>query len=114
MEPQLDSTTMVFPFPFAEQDGEQTPPAVQAYLHTLCHEMDQLQDRVASLEARLQQDSTNSSRPPSSDSPYQKPRRCGFIDTHAQRRRPTLAVLPLNRNLLPRGLLVLGYGSERG
>jgi transposase len=75
MEPQLDSTTTVFPFPFSEQDWEQTPPAVQAYLHTLRHEMDQLQDRVASLEARLQQDATNSSRPPSSDSPYKNPRR---------------------------------------
>ena len=37
--------------------------------------MDQLQDQVARLEARLNQDSTTSSRPPSSDSPYKKPRR---------------------------------------
>jgi transposase len=62
-------------FPFTEQDWEHTPPAVQAYLHSLRHEMGQLQDQVESLEARLHQDSTTSSRPPSSDSPYKKPRR---------------------------------------
>ena len=37
--------------------------------------MGQLQERVESLEARLTQNSTPSSRPPSSDSPYKKPRR---------------------------------------
>jgi transposase len=74
MEPLLESTTTVWLFPFSEQDWEQTPPAVQAYLQTLRHEMEQLQDQVARLEARLNQDSTTSSRPPSSDSPYKKPR----------------------------------------
>lgn len=73
LRPELNSTG--WPFPFPEADWEQTPPAVQAYLHTLRHEMGQLQDQVESLQARLNQDSTNSSRPPSSDSPYQKPRR---------------------------------------
>jgi len=71
--PELNPTS--WPFPFTEQDWEQTPPAVQAYLHTLHAEMDPLQERVERLEARLNQDSTTSSRPPSSDSPYKKPRR---------------------------------------
>jgi transposase len=62
-------------FPFTEQDWAQTPPAVQAYLYTLHDEMSQLQERVEKLEVRLNQDSTTSSRPPSSDSPYKKPRR---------------------------------------
>ena len=75
MEPQLESPTTVWPFPFSEQDWEQTPPAVQASLHTLGHERDQLRDQAASLAARLNQDSTHSSRPPASDSPYKKPRR---------------------------------------
>jgi transposase len=75
MESRLESNVTVWPFPFTEQDWEQTPPAVQAYLHTLRHEMGQLQERVESLEARLNQNSTTSSRPPSSDSPYKKPRR---------------------------------------
>ena len=75
MESWPESNTTVWPFPFPEQDWEQTPAAVQAYLHTLRHEMGQLQERVESLEARRHQDSTTSSRPPSSDSPYQKPHR---------------------------------------
>ena len=62
-------------FPFTEQDGDQTPPAVQAYLHTLHHELGQLHECIEGLEARLKQDSTTSSKPPSSDSPYKKPRR---------------------------------------
>lgn len=36
--PELNPTS--WPFPFTEQDWEQTPPAVQAYLHTLHAEMD--------------------------------------------------------------------------
>src|SRR5687768_2324819 len=75
MEPLSESNTTLWPFPFTEQDWQQTPPAVQAYLHTLRREVGQLQERVESLEARLTQDSTTSSRPPSSDSPYKKPRR---------------------------------------
>src|SRR5687768_2550572 len=75
MEGRIESNATLWPVPFSEQDWEQTPAAVQAYLHTLRHEMGQLQERVESLEARLHQTSTTSSRPPSSDSPYQKPRR---------------------------------------
>lgn len=62
-------------FPFTEQDWDQTPPAVQAYLYTLHHELGQLHECIEGLEARLKQDSTTSSKPPSSDSPYKKPRR---------------------------------------
>jgi transposase len=63
------------------------PPVVQAYLtaleqalettvaalSTLSGEVATLQGRVASLEARLGQNSTNSSRPPSSDPPGRRP-----------------------------------------
>lgn len=75
MEPHLQAHSRVWSFPFPEHDWEQTPPAVQAYVHTLRDEMGQLQERVEHLAARLQQNSTTSSRPPSSASPYQKPRR---------------------------------------
>lgn len=75
MEPLPEPNSALWPFPFAEQDWEQTPPSVRAYLHTLREEMGQLQERVESLEARLKQTSPTSSRPPSSDSPYKKPRR---------------------------------------
>src|SRR5215470_20037252 len=63
-----------WPFPFTPQDWEHTPPAVQAYVHTLHDELTQLRERVEVLEARLRQNSTTSHRPPSSDSPYKKPR----------------------------------------
>jgi transposase len=71
--PEPNST--LWPFPFTEQDWEQTPPAVRASLHTLHDGLGQLQSRVEGLEARLNQHSTTSSKPPSSDSPDKKPRR---------------------------------------
>src|SRR5712692_426210 len=74
MESLAEPTNTVWSFPFMPQDWEQTPLAVQAYVRTLRDEVEQLQDRVETLEARLQQNSTTSSRPPSSDSPYKKPR----------------------------------------
>ncbi len=74
MEPQSEPTNSLWPFPFTPQDWEQTPPAVQAYLHSVCNALKQLHERVETLEARLTQNSTTSHRPPSSDSPYKKRR----------------------------------------
>jgi transposase len=74
MKPLSEPTNTVWSFPFTPQDWEQTPLAVQAYVRTLRDEVAQLQNRVETLETRLQQNSTTSSRPPSSDSPYKKPR----------------------------------------
>src|SRR5437870_9990807 len=74
MESLSDPTNTIWPFPFTPQDWAQTPLAVQAYVRTLRDEVQQLHDCVETLEARLQQNSTTSSRPPSSDSPYKKPR----------------------------------------
>src|SRR5262245_51200557 len=75
MEPRSEPTNTLWSFPFTPQDWEQTPPAVQAYVRTLSDEVAQLHDRVETLEARLTQNSTTSSKPPSSDSPYKKPQR---------------------------------------
>jgi transposase len=74
MEPRSTPHNTVWSFPFTPQDWEHTPAAVQAYVHTLQDDLTQLRERVAVLEARLAQNSTTSSRPPSSDSPYKKPR----------------------------------------
>ena len=74
MELRSEPTHTVGPFPFTPQDWEQTPPAVQAYLRTVCDALSQLQERVETLEARLTQHSMTSHRPPSSDSPSKKPR----------------------------------------
>jgi transposase len=49
------------------------PPAAQAYIRFLEVRVGQLEARLADLEARLGQDSSNSSRPPSSDLPSAKP-----------------------------------------
>ena len=67
------------------------PLAVQAYIRAL-------EARLADLEARLNQDSSNSSRPPSSDPPHAKPappkspsgRRKGGQPGHPKRVRPDL------------------------
>ena len=69
MEPLSEPANTGWPFPFTPQDWEQTPPAVQAYLRTMRDALGQLQDRVETLEARLTQNSTTSSQPPSADSP---------------------------------------------
>jgi transposase len=74
MEPWSEPAHTVWPFPFVPQDWEHTPTAVQAYVRTLHDEITQLHERVETLEARLTQNSTTSHRPPSSDSPYSKPR----------------------------------------
>jgi transposase len=74
METLPELTNTGWPFPFTPQDWEATPSAVQAYLRTMHDELGQLQARVETLEARLTQNSTTSHRPPSSDSPYKKPR----------------------------------------
>jgi len=71
----------VWSFPFTPQDWEQTPRTVQAYVRTLRDEVVQLHDRVETLEARLTQNSTTSSKPPSSDSPFKKPRRLASSTT---------------------------------
>ena len=74
MESLSDPTNTLWPFPFTPQDWAQTPLAVQAYVHTLQDELTQLREHLEALEARLTQNSTTSHRPPSSDSPYKKPR----------------------------------------
>ena len=63
-----------WPFPLTLQDWAQPPPAVQASLRTVRDALGQLHERVATLEARLQQHATTSHRPPSSDAPAKKPR----------------------------------------
>lgn len=78
--------------PSLPPDGfDALPPAVQAYIRYL-------EARLADLEARLNQNSTNSSRPPSSDPPHAKPapprtpsgKRKGGQPSHPRRTRPDL------------------------
>jgi transposase len=54
------------------EDLEKTPPSVLKPLLYLLEENQQLKKRIEELEAKLNQNSSNSSRPPSSDSPFTK------------------------------------------
>ena len=49
------------------------PPQVVAYIRVLEATLAELVGKVAELEARLNLNSTNSSKPPSSDAPHVKP-----------------------------------------
>lgn len=58
-----------------DEDWQQTPPSVRALVSRLQEIIAQLVQRVEELEARLGQNSQNSSRPPSSDPPQQRAKR---------------------------------------
>ena len=65
--------------PFSQLDWLSTPEPVRAYIIYLEKVIDQLQKRLEILEKRTEQlevrtkmDSQNSSKPPSSDSPFKK------------------------------------------
>lgn len=67
--------------PFTELDWQLTPEPVRQYIVYLEQTMTQMQDqiqqlekRLEALEARIQKNSRNSSKPPSSDSPYSRPK----------------------------------------
>jgi transposase len=66
-----DSATLRVP----GEDWQQTPPSVRALVSRLQQIIAQLVERVEELEARLGQNSQNSSRPPSSDPPQQRAKR---------------------------------------
>lgn len=58
----------------AQEDWQQTPTAVQEFVRGQQQQIGTLEKRLEHLEARLNQNSTNSSKPPSSANPYQKPK----------------------------------------
>ena len=57
-------------FNITEKDLAGTPPPVRKLLFHLTGEVSRLRKRIEELEAKLGEDSSNSNRPPSSDSPY--------------------------------------------
>jgi transposase len=56
-------------------DWELTPPAVQDDIQSLHQQIKQLQQQVETLQGRVEKTSQTSSKPPSSDSPFDKPKR---------------------------------------
>jgi transposase len=72
---QAKTDTILWVFPFSPTEWELTPPAVQAHLQSLQQRVNQLEKQVETLQGRVEQSSQTSSKPPSSDSPFQKPTR---------------------------------------
>ena len=62
--------------PFSETEWAQTPPAVQEFVLALVAHVQELETELSALRERVNRNSTNSSKPPSSDGPDvpQKPR----------------------------------------
>src|SRR5262245_2092778 len=67
MPPSNASVAMPAGLDIPLADWQQTPPSVRTLVVTLLQ-------RLEALDARVSQDSRTSQRPPSADSPYQKPR----------------------------------------
>lgn len=63
-------------FPISEKDWAQTPETVKNFLLFLLRTNTELEKRIEALEKKLNQNSSNSSKPPSSDSPFkEKPKK---------------------------------------
>ena len=92
-------------FNITEEDLARTPLAVRELLFYLAGEVSRLTKRVEELEAKLGEDSSNSNRPPSSDSPYKERQGSGKVKKTRKKRRghrqelmpptETLEILPL-------------------
>ena len=80
VHPGTDS--ILWALPVCQREWELTPPAVQDYIknqhqqiHELKNQLDQLQQQIETLQGQLEKTSQTSNKPPSSDSPFTKPKR---------------------------------------
>ena len=71
----------------SEDDLAATPPAVLKLLSFLISEAARQRKRIEELEAKLGEDSSNSNKPPSSDSPYKEKRRSEPVTKPRKKRR---------------------------
>ena len=67
--------SILWALPVCQMDWELTPPAVQDYIERLHRQIKDLEKQVETLQGRVDQTSQTSSKPPSSDSPFNKPKR---------------------------------------
>lgn len=79
---QAKADNILWALPFGQMEWELTPPAVQDYLKhqhqqiAQCQtQIEQLQQQVDQLQGQVAKTSQTSSKPPSSDSPFNKPKR---------------------------------------
>lgn len=72
--PNNESATVIGEnaFPFSQQDWEKTTKPVKDFIINMIHELAHLNEKIEELESRLNKNSGNSSRPPSSDKPFKK------------------------------------------
>lgn len=69
------TNSLLWALPFSPMDWELPPPAVQEYIQSLHQRLKQLQTPVDTLQDQVEKTSQTSSKPPSSDSPFDKPKR---------------------------------------
>jgi transposase len=55
--------------PFSEEEWAETPSAVQEFLLSLVVKVEELEAEIAELKERVNRNSRNSSKPPTSDGP---------------------------------------------
>src|SRR5215813_1324761 len=72
---QSHTDSLLWALPFSQMEWDLTPPAVQDYIKSQNQQIAQLQKQIETLQGRVEQTSQTSSRPPSSDSPFNKPKR---------------------------------------
>ena len=72
---QAHTDSLLWALPFCHMDWELTPPAVQDYIQSLHQQIQQLQQQVDTLQGRVTKTSQTSNKPPSADSPFDKPKR---------------------------------------
>jgi transposase len=79
---QSHTDSILWALPFCQMEWDLTPPAVQDYIKyqnqqiaQFQTQIDQLQQQVETLQGRVEKTSQTSSKPPSSDSPFNKPTR---------------------------------------
>ncbi len=80
--PHSHTDSILWALPFHQLEWELTPPAVQDYIKSQNQQIaqfqtqiDQLHKQVETLQGRVDKTSQTSSKPPSSDSPFNKPKR---------------------------------------
>ena len=71
---QANIDNILSAFPFSHMEWAITPPTVQSHLLGLQQRVYQLQQQVDTLQGRVEKTSQTSSKPPSSDSPFEKPK----------------------------------------
>jgi transposase len=72
---QSHTDSILWVLPVCQMDWERTPPAVRDYIDSLHQQIKELEKQVDTLQGQVGKTSQTSSKPPSLDSPFNKPKR---------------------------------------